>query len=212
MTPNKQSEQSREEMIKAFLDEERMQDNNDTLHQQDSLDEGSNSVSDAPLALPYADDMPEDDVLIAWEGPEFEVYERDKRWYIVASVVLLLIIIYAVIVNSLIMAITFILIGVVGYIHLQKDPRHLVFAVATSGVVVGDEIFPFDDIKSFWIFYEPPHTYMLSLCMRNRVLPHVHIPLHQVDPIELRKVLLQFIPEEQQEMDMVDTIERILHF
>ncbi len=219
MTQNEQSGQSREEMIKAFLDEERTQDDGSVAQRpQEAQDNGS----DTPLALPSADDrgdgndgfdIPEDDsALIAWEGPEFEVYERDKQWYIAVLVVLLLIIIYAVIINSPIMAITFILIGVVGYIYLQKDPRHLVFAVTAEGVVVGEELFPFGDIESFWIFYEPPHTYLLSLRMRNRALPYVHMPLHQVDPVELREALLQFIPEERQEMGVIDTIERLMHF
>ena len=168
----------------------------------------------AVLALPSADapEAEEDDgVLIAWEGPEFEVYERDKQWYIAVSVALLLIVTYAVIINSPIMAITFILIGVVGYIYLQKDPRNLIFAVTQQGVVVGDELFEFDEIESFWIFYEPPHTYLLSLSLRNRALPHMHIPLHQVDPVALREALIEFVPEERQEMGLVDTVERLMH-
>ena len=214
--------QTREEMIKEFLEEERAQDaaaHVDDAQATDAKEEHTPADA-APLALPSAtddvsevgdEDIADDGVLIAWQGPEFEVYERDKQWYIAAAVVLLLIVTYAVIINSPIMAITFILIGVVGYIYLQKDPRDLVFAVTEQGVVVGDELFHFDDIESFWIFYEPPHTYMLSLAMRNRMLPHVHIPLHQVDPVELREALMNFVPEERQEMNIIDTIERLLH-
>ncbi len=153
----------------------------------------------------------EGNILIAWEGPEFENVSHDTQWYMALAVILLLIIIYAVIINSPLMAITFILIGVVAYIQIQKEPRHLVFSVTSIGILVGDELFSFDDIESFWIFYTPPHTYVLSLAMRNRLLPHVRIPLHGVDPVELREILIEFIPEERQEMGLIDTIERLFH-
>ncbi len=152
-----------------------------------------------------------EDILIAWEGPEFENFRKDTQWYIAAAIILLLIITYAVVINAPIMAITFILIGVVSYIYVQKEPRHLRFAVTQQGIVVGDEVFPFTDIASYWIFYEPPHTYLLSLEMKHRLLPHVHIPLHGVDIAALHEVLDQFLPEEEQEMGIVDTLERLLH-
>ena len=66
-------------------------------------------------------------------------------------------------------------------------------------------------MDSFWIFYEPPHTYLLSLTMNDRVIPHVHIPLHQVDPVALRAALVEFVPERRREIGFVDTLERILH-
>ncbi len=210
---------TREEMIRDFLEAEREKDAA-AAAAASSRDKTVRSEGEpvrqesAPKALPLPSEeanLPEGEVLIAWEGPEFETFERDKKWYLVASVILLLIIIYAAIVNSPIMAITFILIGTVGYVYLQKEPRHLTFAVTPEGILVGDEIYYFEDIDSFWIFYEPPHTYLLSLDTKNRLTPHVHIPLHQVDPVQLRAVLLEFIPEVRQEMSLVDTLERLLH-
>ncbi len=213
-------QQTREDMIREFLENERRRDSerwragtmnngmDDDVRDYDDTESTTAAVASEEDGVIDASD---DGVLISWEGPEFEVYKRDKQWYIVVSVILALIVTYAVIINSPIMAITFILIGVVGYIYIQKDPRHLTFAVTTQGVAVGNELFSFDDIKSFWIFYEPPHTYMLSLEMRNRMLPHIHIPLHQVDPIELRRALIQFVPEKKQEMGLIEVIERLLH-
>ncbi len=196
--------QTREDVITKFLADEHAHDV--------SGDASAHGAELLPPPHEAPDQNAEDDgVFIAWEGPEFEVYERDKQWYIVASVILLLIIAYAVIINSPIMAITFILIGVVGYIYLQKEPRDLVFAVTAQGVFVGNELFSFDEIESFWIFYEPPHTYLLSLALRNRTLPYVHIPLHQVDPVQLHEELIQFVPERRQEIGFIDTLERLLH-
>lgn len=152
-----------------------------------------------------------EDVLAHWQGPEYEVYPKDKKWYLIATLILAAIIAYAVITNSPIMAITFILIGIVGYIHLQKNPRVLDFKITRDGVSAGNEIYEFDQIKSFWIFYEPPHTRILSLRTKGSLVPFIHIPIHQEDPGKIRKTLLKSIPEKKQSFTLIDTLERLLH-
>lgn len=149
--------------------------------------------------------------LLHWQGPEYEHYPKEKTWYSVAGLILSAIVIYALVTNSPIMAITFVLIGVVGYIQLEKFPRVLDFKVTHDGVMAGKELYEFDNIKSFWIFYEPPHTKILSLHTDAMLTPFIHIPVHQIDPVKLREILLDFVPEEKQKPTLVDTIERLLH-
>jgi hypothetical protein len=150
-------------------------------------------------------------ILLHWQGPEYEHYPKENRWYLIAALILSLIIIYALITNSPIMAITFILIGIVGYIQLEKFPRVLDFKVTIDGLMAGKELYEFDNIKSFWIFYEPPHTKILSLHTNALLTPFIHIPVHQIDPVKLREILIEFIPEEKQKHTLIDTIERLLH-
>jgi hypothetical protein len=152
-----------------------------------------------------------EDTLLHWLAPEFETYEKSGRWYLIASLIIASIVIYAIITNSIIMAITFILIGVVGYIYLQKEPRILDFSITHDGIVVGQEIYDFDNIKSFWIFYEPGMMKVISLRVKGRFMPYVHIPIHDQDPVQIRAALLKFIPEIKQELNAVDTIEKLLH-
>ncbi len=149
------------------------------------------------------------DALTHWRAPEFEKSDWDRKWYLIAVLILAAIIIYALVANSPIMAITFILIGIVGYIYLQKEPRILDFMVTYDGIIAGKEIYEFRDIKSFWIFYEP-HIKVISLRMKGKILPHIHIPVHDQDPVKIRESLLKFIPEKEQELTLVDTIEKVL--
>lgn len=149
------------------------------------------------------------DALLHWRAPEFEKSGWDRKWYLIAVLILAAIIIYALVANSPIMAITFILIGIVGYIYLQKDPRVLDFMVTYDGIIAGKEIYEFRDIKSFWIFYDP-HIKVISLRMKGKILPHIHIPVHNQDPVRIRESLLKFLPEKEQELTLVDAIEKIL--
>ncbi len=148
---------------------------------------------------------------VSWRAPEYEIYEKSTVWYLAAALILLAISTYAMLTNSPIMAITFILIGVVGYIYLQKEPRTLDFEINHRGVYAGSEFYDFDDIDSFWIFYDPPHTKTLSLRVDSSFMPFVHIPLGDEDPIVVREILMQYAPEEKQEAGLIDSLERFLH-
>ena len=149
------------------------------------------------------------DVLAHWQAPEFEVYERDRKWYIYVSIILLAIISWAIYTDSPVMAITFILIGVVGYIHIHREPRTMDFMITRDGVVAGREIFDFDNIESFWIFYEP-HIKTLSLKTTAYFMPFVHIPIHEENPSHLRKIILELVPEAKQEEGLTQIMERLL--
>ncbi|PID52571.1 MAG: hypothetical protein CR972_01285 [Candidatus Moraniibacteriota bacterium] len=150
-----------------------------------------------------------ENIIVNWRGPEFEHYPRSKQWYTGALIILSLIVLYAVIKGGILMAIVFALIGLVGYLILSQPQKVIDFAVTYDGILVGDEIYDFDDIQSFWIFYEPPHTRVISLHMKGYFRPYLHIPLHQVDPVDVYRALVEFIPEEKQEQNIVDIMERL---
>src|SRR6185369_2703073 len=80
-------------------------------------------------------------VLHQWRAPEFEVYEKSARWYLVFALFIVGMVVYALFTNGPIMAITFILIGIVGYIHLQKDPRVISFSITSKGVTADKEMY-----------------------------------------------------------------------
>ncbi len=144
-----------------------------------------------------------------WVAPEFEVYEQDKRWFVYLALILVAIVAYAIYVNSPIMAITFILIGVVGYSYIEKEPRILDFMITEDGVIAGKEIFEYDRIKSFWIFYEEDGSKVISLHMHSLITPYMHIPIGEENPVTIREALLENVEEIKQEHNIVETLERL---
>ena len=145
-----------------------------------------------------------------WRAAEHEMAEKSSRWLLYVALILLAIISYAVYSNSPVMAITFILIGVSGYMFLNKKPRILTFALTQDGVVAGNELYDYYDITSFWIFYEPGEMKVISLLMKKKLIPYVHIPIGDEDPVKLREILLRYVQEERQELSAADKLERIL--
>ena len=152
------------------------------------------------------------DVLLSWRSPEFIQLERDRKWYLVVTIILLAIIAYAVFVNGLVMAITFILIGVVGYLYINNSPKILDFAVTKKGIIAGNVIYEFKNLESFWIFYEPERheTEVVSLKTKSYLSPYVHIPIKNHSAEEVRQVLSQYIEEDEHEPGFVESLERLL--
>lgn len=150
------------------------------------------------------------DVLAHWRAPEYEVFERDKKWYMVVTLILVGIIAWALYSNSPVMAITFILIGIVGYLRINQEPRTIDFMITTEGVTAGKEIYEYDNLESFWIFYEPEGLKSACLHTKSGIMPYVHIPIHEEDPVHIRQLLLEFLPEEKKEPGLVETMERLL--
>ena len=146
-----------------------------------------------------------DEPVFRWEAHEYEYIEKHPKWYWIMGILLLAIIVYAIITNSILMAITFILIGMLGYVYAEREPRLIQMEINPDGVVVDKIMYEYDDLKSFWIFYEVEAGFkVLSLHSKKTFLPHIHIPVGDANPILIREVLLNYLPELRQEMTIVD--------
>ena len=149
--------------------------------------------------------------VLSWRAPEHIHVRPNPRGLMISTVLLALIIAYAVFTNSPLMAITFILIGIVGYLFVTRDPREFDFSITSKGIVGGKTLYAFDDIHSFWIHEEPPLEGVLSLHSNGILSPFIHIPLGDLPAAKLREVIGAFVPEEKHEPTVIDTLEKMLH-
>ena len=147
----------------------------------------------------------------SWEAPEYEHFEKHPKWYWVMGGILLAIIVYALVTNAILMAITFILIGTLGYVYAEREPRTIEMMINSDGVKVDNYFYEYDDLKSFWIFYEVEHGHkVVSLHSKKTFLPHIHVPIGNANPILIREVLVNYLPEIRQEINIVDRLSMLI--
>lgn len=152
-----------------------------------------------------------DEPVFQWEAHEYEYIEKHPKWYWIMGIALLAIIVYAIITNSILMAITFIMIGMLGYVYAEREPKMIQMEINPEGVIADKIMYEYDDLKSFWIFYEVEAGFkVLSLHSQKTFLPHIHIPVGDANPILIREVLLSYLPEIRQEMTIVDRFSLII--
>ncbi len=148
--------------------------------------------------------------LLSWESWEFAPLERSKLWYIIAGIIAVGLIIYAIYSSNYIFAIAIMMMGVITLISNFRKPRRIEIFLTNLGVVVGSEFFAYEDMKDFSIVYKPP-VKNLYLCFKSVWQPMLSISLEDVNPNEVREVLLPYAFEnlEREDENLTDVLRRL---
>jgi len=152
-------------------------------------------------------------ILAHWESEGHDSPFLESKNLLVGVVFALIIIVaYSIYTDSPIMAITFILIGMTGYLLFSRPGEPTEYRITEKGISVGREFYDYQSITSFWIIEEHPQFHKhLILDIAGILTPRLHIPLDGNDAETMRRVLLKYVPEEEYEPNLIDIIERILH-
>jgi len=155
---------------------------------------------------------PADTPLIGWETPEFVQYQRSRKWFLVAILVFAILVIFALITKQWLMAAVIIVSGVVIFMFTQQKPKTVPFAISHAGITFGNRFYPYSEIKSFWIVYEP-RVKTINFEMTRRLSTIITVQLLEQDPLPIRKFLKKYIPEEKSRgEEFSDRISRLLRF
>jgi hypothetical protein len=139
-----------------------------------------------------------------WKAREFPKKQKEKSWFIFPAIITIALGIFALITESILFLIAIILAFFVFYIYANKKPRIIRFKINERGVEVDNRLYSFDDLRSFWIFYEPPEVKEISFRSKRSFLPYIRIPLDKENPNDIRKFLLKFLPERRHRESLVD--------
>ena len=113
--------------------------------------------------------------------------------------------------GGLISAILFVVIGVIVLMRRNREAPIVDFEVSTEGVHVGEKLYPASNIQSFWIHYEPEYGITeLSLDLKQWHTAYVKIPIGDLNPVQIRDILVQSIPEEEHSETFFDVILRLI--
>jgi len=149
---------------------------------------------------------------IEWSAPEYVFYEKSSDWFWILGVITLAVFISAIFLKALLFAILVLLAGFSLALFAARRPEMINFSAGPRGVQVGDRIYDYENLKSFWIEYNPPVRKELILESKKTFMPHIAILLEDVEPDKLRNLLIRFLPEKKIEESLISTIARVLGF
>ncbi len=167
---------------------------------------------------PTQDIKSETDV-ITWQIPEYQSSEKTKMWYAIYSVIAIALLVYAFFTQDFIFAIIIIFAAVLIVIFDGGMPGKLDVVLSDQGVAVGKEFYSYDQIRSFFIIYEPdsgvknlylefsrfarptlpdnePAHYSWLFWLVNFARTRFAIPLEDMNPIVIRRNLLKYVKED----------------
>ncbi len=151
-------------------------------------------------------------ILFSWRAPEFEKYEKGRDWFLFFGIVILVLVIVSLLAKAILPAITFIMLGALTFVFSKKSPRDIKFAVRKDGVLIDNKLYEWGTLASFWIFYKPGEIKVLSLRSKKPLMPYIHLSLGSENPTQIRRVIMRYLPEEEQEEPVIDGIARRLKF
>lgn len=136
-----------------------------------------------------------DKALLSWSSHLAQDFERSPRWYMIGGTLVALLVLYSLFTGQWTFAAALtVFAGVYYYISVQETPT-VEIKVSDIGIKVGKRVYPYTDLKTFWIEYNPPYFQNLHLVTRNKFKPEVSIQIHQINVSELRTILTRYLPE-----------------
>lgn len=147
-----------------------------------------------------------------WEAPEYNSYNKPTDWYWALGIFTIGLLAVAVIMKNVLFGVFVLLAGFTMGLFGAKPPRVRTFSVSHEGLSIDSETFPFSSLSSFWIFYNPPHQQEVSIETQRSMQRYIKIPLGELNPLEIRKYLLQYIPEKPHEESLIDILSHYLRF
>lgn len=143
---------------------------------------------------------------ITWEEYEYKHKPKSGNWFwLVASGALILIIVSILMKNFLLGVIAVAGAFAVAMLGAQH-PRKMAFAIEKKGVKVGHTFYPFGELESFWINYDPPHKKEIFLKSKKKIIKHVRIPLGENNPAQIRSIFKKILKEEEYEETFTDIL------
>jgi len=149
---------------------------------------------------------------VEWIAPEFKQQKKDRSWFLVSGLIAIGLFAWAIFTKNFLFAI---LVGLSYFsiaVYAVKKPRNIEIAITPKGVKVDGTLYEYDNLRSFWIFYNPPEVRELSLRSKKTIMPYVKIPLGEINPVEVRRTLIKYLPERKQTESIIDNLSRALKF
>jgi len=147
---------------------------------------------------------------LSWQVPEYEKKERNKLWYLIAIIFLIVCllfcffeisnwkIIYLGVNSNFIFALILIISSIIMIINDGQEPAIVDFKIGPEGINIGRKFYDYDELRHFSIIYKPNiEVKHLYIEFKNSFIhPRLSIHLYSQDPIIVRNYLLRYLDED----------------
>jgi len=150
------------------------------------------------------------DTLMEWSIAEYEQHDRPNSWYVIMTIIGVLLVGYAIFTNNFMFAIIIVLFVIIVFLQSHQDPIVVPFRITEAGVIINNRLYIYSELTDFYIIYHPPEIKMLFIETTSAIRPRIRVPLMDMDPVKVRELLLEFLEEnlEKEEEPMSDMVAR----
>lgn len=151
-------------------------------------------------------------VIFEWEGHDYAFEEKGSDWYWALGILATAAVIASILFNNLILAL--VVAAGAGALALQaaRRPREHYFAIVDRGVVIDQNLYPYEDMLSFAVLEYADETMPPSLSIKTKrfMAPHLLIPIVGHDPVQIYEFFKAEIPEGKHHESVFDHLIELL--
>ncbi len=150
---------------------------------------------------------------IEWTAPEYLHYPKSFWWYFGTGLITILLVGYFVFTREFLTATLFLVLAVLLFFFARKSPRNLDIILGPAGVKINSFQIPYQQIKAFWMVYDPPEIKTLNFETTATLNRFLTLQLGSQDPVQIRRFLLEFLAEDLERGEhLTDRLSRALKF
>jgi len=152
----------------------------------------------------------QNNLIYSYEALEFDKYHKSPTWYVMFSIIFILLLIYAIIQRNPITFVVFLLLFIVVLLISTKDPKNILVEITKSGINLDQKTtFRYQDIEAFGVFIRNDIRF-ISIYLTEGMIKYARIPLGKENPEDIADILEQYLIREDGRERFADTIDHIL--
>lgn len=153
-------------------------------------------------------------VIFEWEGKEYDHNPKSADWYWALGIVSVAGTIASILFGDYLFALLIIVAAAALALHAAKYPPTHRFRLVEQGLLIGDELHPFERMISFSVLESiegdlPP---LLSIKTESWLSPHLIVPLEGVDADAVYEYFLHHVDESHHPHSLADLVAAWLGF
>lgn len=136
------------------------------------------------------------EVIYSWSHPDHVAYDKDKKWYIISIVILILSVSGAIWAQNYLFAVFLVMFYMVVLLYENRPPEVVDFVITPIGVKSGSNFYYWRQIDHFFVVYHAHGIKNLYIEFKNQLNGRLVIPLDNQNAVAIREYLLRFVKED----------------
>jgi len=151
-------------------------------------------------------------VIFSWQHPDYISYKKDRLWYIVATLLSVLGVAWAIYDQNYLFAVFLVLFYMVVLMYENRPTALVDFIITAEGIKTGDNFYYYRQIDHFFIVYRAGGIKNLYIEFKNPFRGRLVVPLDGQNAVAVREYLLNFLTEdlEREAEPLTDQLRRII--
>ena len=153
-------------------------------------------------------------IIAEWKGREYDHEPKSADWYWALGIIAAAAAIASALFGNYLFALLIIIAASALALHAAKEPPLHRFALVEQGLMIGEELHPFERMVSFSVYESIEGDLPPRLSIKNDTWfsPHLIIPLAQVDVDAVYEYFLERVEEREHPHTIVDLVAAWLGF